>query len=341
MSDATGHLLALALARRDPLTGSGELEAVRLVNGAGDRLPGVHVDRLGDRHGSLLFVHVDESVAFGPLLVELIGQCAPHWIVRKLLRRDVRAKTKEELLPEVVFTASSAPVGSANLEEFSVRERAWRFRVRPLEGYSHGLFLDQRDNRTALAARVAEWVAARAKTGAPPPAVLNLFSYTGSFSVAAASAGARVTSVDLSARYLDWSRRNFGENGLDPAAHEFAKGDALVFLEIAAKRERRFDLLILDPPTFSTSKQRGVFQVEKNYAKLFELACRVAAPEATLLASHNQRTLEPRALATKLSEGARAASRRVLEFRPFPTPPDFPGDLGENPASRGFWVTLD
>ena len=98
--------------------------------------------------------------------------------------------------------------------------------------------------------------------------------------------------------------------------------------------------MILDPPTFGTSRQRGTFQVERDYARLFELAARVAAPGATLLCSHNLKTFARPALAAKLEEGAHRAARTIARLEPFAPPADFPGRDVSNPASRGFWVTL-
>jgi len=323
-------LVDAALARREPLQRNGDLEAVRLVNGSGDRLAGVHVDRFGP----FLLVQVEPEVAFGPILKRLLERCAPHAIFRRVRRRDASARRPEELEPELVFahTTTAAP------GELLVRERGLAFLVRLRESGSPGLFLDQRENRARVAALARE---AAGRAAMPGGCVLNTFAYTCSFSVAAAKAGARTVSVDLSARYLEWGRANFTANGLDAAAHEFVRGDALTFLSIAAKRERRFDVVILDPPTFATTKGRGVFQVERAYATLFELAARAAAPAAHLLCSHNLRTFPRRSLESKLRAGARAAGRRIASLTPFSPPPDFPGREAENPAARGFWVVLD
>jgi 23S rRNA (cytosine1962-C5)-methyltransferase len=313
--------LDAALERRAPLLRDGGLDALRLVNGAGDGLPGLSVDRFGD----VLLATSDEGADFEPFAKRLVARLAPRALFHKV-------EAKSELEPRLVH--SIGPGSESG--EVVVREQGRRFLVRARERNAAGLFLDQRDNRS----RVAELVAKRvAEAGGC--SLLNTFAYTCSFSVAAALAGARTASVDLSARFLDWGRANFEQNGLDPSAHEFARGDALVFLEIAAKKGRKFDLLVLDPPTFSTSKQRGVFQVERHFGRLFELAARVAAPRARLLCSHNRRTFTDAALAESLREGARAAGRRIVALEAFAPPPDFPGSPATNPAARGGWVELD
>lgn len=365
MSPDARAALTAAIERRATLRGGGgELDALRLVNGEGDGLPGFFVDRFAD----VLFVTVEDGALLASLLGELIVTNDPRAVYVKALRREVRKTAKEEQKPALLHVRSGArapaedrsrspadggarsrqadAAGDTEDPEILVKERGLYFLVRPRDGYSPGLFLDQRDNRARTRALVAEFVKQRGAC-----AVLNTFAYTCSFSVAAAKAGAiektaaagkvAVTSVDLSARYLDWGRQNFTVNALDPAAHEFARGDALTFMEIAAKKGRRFELLILDPPTFATNKQSGVFQVERDYQELFARAARIAAPEAAILCSHNQKTFTRAALTKKLRDGARDAKRRIVTAEPFAPPADFPGDEPTNPASRGVWVTLD
>lgn len=325
MSGPTTALLDAALARRAPLLASGELDALRLLNGAGDGAPGLFLDRLGDAH----FLHVEEGCDDAPWSAAIRARWPGSALWRKWLRRDLRTKDKDELAPELLH--------GGDTPELTVREGALRFLVRPREGYSSGLFLDQRDNRR----RLRDWIARRGADVGGPPTLLNTFAYTCSFSVAAARAGAMTTSVDLSARWLEWGRRNFAANALAAAGHDFAQGEALTYLAIAAKKRRRFDAIVLDPPTFSSSKQRGVFRVERDFEELATLALQVAAPGALLLASHNQRTFENDALALKLRTAASAAGRKIASLEPLAPPPDFPGPPRDNPAARGFWITVD
>ena len=315
--------LAAALARRAALLAQPDLEAVRLLNGEGDGFDEIHVDRFGP----FLLAHVGEGLAFGPIADELIERFRPQALFRHVVPREARGRARDGIVTELDFAADP----TVEPGERRVRERDLTFLVRVREGWSAGLFVDQRDNRARAARRCGERPGAR---------VLNTFAFTCAFSVAAARAGALTTSVDLSARYLAWGRENFAANGLDAEGHEFVRGDAVTYLEIAARKSRQFELVILDPPTFSTSRQRGTFQVERDYARLFELGARVAAPDGVILVSHNQRTFARAALAAKLKEGARAAGRTIARLEPFAPPADFPGRDEGNPAARGFWVTL-
>lgn len=156
-----------------------------------------------------------------------------------------------------------------------------RFELRADAGLSPGLFLDQRMNR--------KWVREQARD----LRVLNLFCYTGGFSLASALGGAgEVVSVDLSQSTLNWCRRNFELNGLKPSQYEFWKADARDFLRRTAKRGRQFDLIVCDPPSFARGES-GVFRIEKDLpALLQELAAVLAANGRILLSSNYEKWRE-------------------------------------------------
>ena len=153
-------------------------------------------------------------------------------------------------------------------------ENGIRYEMSFNEGYSVGLFLDQRDNRRRfLTGHIAAIFLCRLTIhDSELSELLNCFAYTCGFSVCAAKAGARTTSLDLSKKYLEWGRRNFALNGLDPAAHDFIYGDTFDWLRRLAKKGRAFDAVVLDPPTFSQSKEHGTFRAEKDYGKLVTAA---------------------------------------------------------------------
>jgi 23S rRNA (cytosine1962-C5)-methyltransferase len=165
-------------------------------------------------------------------------------------------------------------------EEFAVRESGLRFLVN-LEAYlDTGLFPDHRALRTRVGGRSA------GRT------VLNLFAYTGSFTVYAAAGGAvRSDTVDLSNTYLAWASRNFAANGLDPTRHRLVRADATTWLEQAFEAGLRYDLVVLDPPAFSNSKtMRAAFDVQRDHGALVRSARRLLAPGGELYVSTNLRT---------------------------------------------------
>lgn len=209
--------------------------------------------------------------------------------------------------------------GPAQPAPFLIHEHGMRFEVSFQSGYSQGIFLDQRDNRAAVRARTA--------AGAT---VLNTFAYTGAFSVAAALAGATTTTLDLSQPNLDWARRNFLHNQLDPAAHHFCRGDTFHWLARFARQGRRFDLILLDPPTFSRDHRGRVFRVEHDFTRLVELALACLAPGGHLLCCTNCRQLDASGFARLI----RATSRAPLHLEPVPMPADFPAE----PYLKTLWV---
>ena len=164
-------------------------------------------------------------------------------------------------------------VAGAPPERVEIGERGARFEVDVRRGQKTGFFLDQRDNRTLVARHAAG------------QRVLNLFAYTGGFSVHAALAGARhVTTVDLAAPAIDAARRNFAASGIDPADHAFAAVDAFAFLDEARAAGRRWDLVVVDPPSFAPSERTRTRAIAA-YARLMALALEVCEPGGLLAAA--------------------------------------------------------
>lgn len=142
---------------------------------------------------------------------------------------------------------------------WKAQENSVSFELRTHQGLSPGLFLDQRENR--------QWVFENAKN----KKVLNLFSYTSGFSVMAALGKAeQIDTVDVSQNFIDWSKQNFAINQIPiQESFRFWTQDCLFFMKMAVKKEKKWDLIICDPPTFGRSKN-GVFQIEKNFEELLQ-----------------------------------------------------------------------
>ena len=204
-------------------------------------------------------------------------------------------------------TERHAPLaGEAAPPRLVVDEHGMRLVVELGRGVQTGLFVDQRDNRK----RVREL-----SRGAR---VLNLFSYTSSFGVAAALGGAaKVVNVDVSRRALEVARENFRENGLDPAQHGFEQADALEWLSRAAQRGERFELVVLDPPSFASAAGGAAFNVREHYGLAAERAFRVLAPGGPPTRRHEP----PKDVARPLAR--RAARRGPARARPRPSAEGF------------------
>ena len=280
-----------------------------------------HLGRWAERAGLTAWRVYDRDIPEFPFVVERYGP-AVHLVEypRRAQRaagghpeREAVFQTVVEVLevgPEQVFTKTHAPQPWGRPRygrldhagaEFEVQEGPMRFIVNLSDRLDTGLFLDHRNTR------------ARVREESGGKRMLNLFAYTGSFSVAAATGGARsTTTVDLSATYLDWAGRNLALNGERGEQHALVRADCLRWMEEA---RAQWDLVVLDPPAHSTSKaMRGDFNVQRDQRRLLERALALLAPGGVLYFSTNYKgfRFEP--------EGLPA---RIEELTPRSLPPDF------------------
>ena len=156
-------------------------------------------------------------------------------------------------------------------------EGGLKFRVNFEDYLDTGLFLDHRITRSRL------------REAANGKRFLNLFAYTGTATVYAAAGGAAsTTTVDMSRTYLDWAQRNLSLNGFHGSRHELVQADCRQWLEEGASRAERYDLIFLDPPTFSNSKRmEGVLDIERDHGALIDACGRLLAPGGLLVFSTN------------------------------------------------------
>lgn len=266
--------LTEALARRLARLDRASTNAFRWVHGEGDRLPGIHVD-LYDATAVVRY-DGDGARAFYRELPDVLAEAADPLPIDAVIDRQER--------------------GGAG--ELVVLENGHRFLVDLAHGQKGGLFLDQRENRAAVGAR------ARGKS------VLNLFGYTGGFSVYAAAAGARRTdTVDLAAPALETARRNFTANGLPVGEAGFFAEDAFAFLQAAAARRARWDIVISDPPSFAPS-QRALAPARGAYRRLHRLAATVVAPGGLFCPASCSSHFPRAEFVASVEEGVRQAGRR-------------------------------
>ncbi len=307
-------------------------DSFRVLHGATDGWPGVYLDRLGAfllcQSQSPLTDRQDEQIAE---LCRLFGSKAAYH--KRLLSRVSRASSAE---------ASPQPIQDERApDHFVIRENGLQFELSFREGYSTGLFLDQRDNRRRLLNRRVDAGFELFGSGVPASAeVLNTFAYTCGFSVCAAKAGVRVTSLDLSRKYLEWGKRNFLLNQIDPAGHDFIHGDVFDWLRRLGKKQRTFDLVLLDPPTFSRSRDSGVFRAGADYGRLVVAALPVLKPGGVLFVSTNAGDWPAPDFVSAVAAAINLAGRKVLRLEYFPQPPDFPISRSEPAYLKTAWLRV-
>lgn len=301
-----------AAARRSSIR-SADTDCLRLLDGAGDGFPDLFVDDLAGRW--LVQTRDDRLPAWARGLADLRAAATGTGGVAR--PRSVYWKRLDQTNKDPPAHIGGEPVG----EPFLVRENGLSFLIDLSAGYSQGLFLDQRDNRRQIREHFR-----------PGKELLNLFAYTCAFSVAAASAGGHTVSVDLSKPALEWGKRNFGANGIDPAQHEFIAGEAADWLKRFGKKARTFDAIVLDPPTFSRDKKGKVFRVERDFGTLAGAAMRLLRPGGALLCTTNQRSLDRRSFSNLILSGADNPSAWKLTFDAMPE--DFTGE----PYLKICWV---
>lgn len=169
----------------------------------------------------------------------------------------------------------SATLETNAASQWPAQENGLNYILKTDAGFSPGLFLDQKENR--------QWVLKNSSS----KKVLNLFSYTSGFSVNAAIGKAQeVTTVDVSQKFLDWSKENFALNNLDSKKFEFFCQDSMVFLKGSVKRERKWDLIICDPPSFARTS-KSVWKLESDLPDLAELMYQCLNPNGEILFTCN------------------------------------------------------
>lgn len=281
--------------------------AYRLVNGEGDGLPGLTVDRYGDWLMVQIYCHGwrPHLKLLTGVLQDLLAPTGIYEKARPQKTRELEAVSDSKRYGRLL-AGTAAP---GNLE---VLENGLTFRISLEQGLNTGLFLDQRRNRRDLMART------RGKR------VLNLFAYTGAFSVAAAAAGASlVTSVDASPGYSEWAKANFGANRLNPKQHEFIVGDCLEVLADLARRKKRFDIILMDPPSFSTTA-KSRFTTRGGTSDLVAASLPLLSSGGLLIASSNHQKVDLADYLKELRRGALQAGSNLQVISLYGQPEDFP-----------------
>lgn len=270
-----------------------------------------------ERFGREILVSYKNTAARDRLIAELyFWQKSVGFEFLRIFARFLPKKNEEREKPQLFFGDKEA-----NLATIAT-EHHLKYAIDFNAGYSVGLFIDQRENR-----RYVRQIA--------PARLLNCFAYTCSFSVAAASVGAQTVNVDLSKKSLSRGRENFGLNSLPTTNQKFIADDVMTVLPRLARKGEKFDIIILDPPTFSRSHGGKTFHVESDFEELLTLAMELIARDGRILLSTNCLGLREKSLEV-LARYCLKLTRRAGKIHRTPALPDFPPGT----AASTIWVTL-
>ena len=292
-----------------------------MFHGDGEGAPGLAVDRYGD----VAVIHADATdlleACLPTLRRALEGVCGTAYA--KVHSRAASRPAARELESR----APREPRWGEGIKSLEVCEYGARYEIRPAAGLSVGLFVDMRDVRAWL----REVCGGRS--------VLNLFAYTCSLGVCAALGGAaRVVNVDVSRPYLEWGKANYALNSCRVDDHDFIYGDALDWLGRFGRRSQLFDVVIADPPSFSSTP----FSVTRDYVRLIASAARVVAPGGVLLAATNHAATSDARFDAWLARGLAEAGRHGDLLRRWHEPSaDFPLAPGQRPYLKVRALTLE
>jgi 23S rRNA (cytosine1962-C5)-methyltransferase len=333
-ADALDRALARAVERRWGL-GRGDASerattAFRLIHEEGDGLPRLAVD-VYDRWLVAQFYGDDgpwADAARRDRVLDGLGALGFDGVYVKVRPKQSNALTREPASHKESLAPPDPVRGDAAPGDVPILEEGMPLIARLGDGLSTGLFLDQRGNRR----RVRE--ASRGKS------VANLFAYTCAFTVAAALGGAtHTTSVDVAVGALERGRQNLAAAGFaDRPEHALVADDVFSWLARAARRGEVYDLVILDPPSYSTTK-RGRFVADHDYVDLAAAALALLGPGGQLLACTNHRGITRARFRRILFDAGRAAKRDDLRVRDLPEPSDYPVAAGHDGNTKSAWVT--
>ncbi len=298
-------LFAARIARADALRARvipGDTDTYRLVHGEGDRLPGF----VCDVYGKFAVAKTDGTGARirGDMFVEALRPVLAARGIETLLRRE--SGTRGDVVKATVAW------GPAPDEVITVRERGMSLRVDLMRGQKTGMFIDQRDSR----ARVRE-IARGLRT-------MNLYSYTGGFSIAAGLGGAAsVETVDVAPGAIALAEQAWRENGLDAAKHKAVAADVPAHLAQRTRERARYDLIVADPPSFAP-REDSVEAALKSYRALHAASLSLIVPGGFYVAASCSSHVGREAFAETVAEGARRAKRSLQSLDAWGAPPDHP-----------------
>ena len=290
-----------AIEKRKAFFENEDTTAFRVFNGEGDGIGGVTIDYFDGYY--VINWYSKGIYQFKEEIIQSITSQFPFKGIYQKKRFDVDGKYVEE---------DDFVTGERGQFPLIVKENGIHFAVYLNEGAMVGVFLDQRDVRKAIRDHYAE-----GKT------VLNTFSYTGAFSVAAALGGAtKTTSVDLANRSKSKTIEQFSMNGIDYEAQDIIVEDVFHYFKYAVKKNLKFDLVILDPPSFARSK-KVTFSAAKDYTNLLKQAITITEDHGVIVASTNSAAFDMKKFKGFIKTAFQECNEKYEILEEYSLPEDF------------------
>ncbi|MDN7243084.1 class I SAM-dependent rRNA methyltransferase [Planococcus sp. N028] len=293
--------LAAALAKRQSFFSNQETTAFRVFNGEGDGFGGLTIDYFDGYY--MLSWYSEGMYTFKADVIAALRELVEF----KGIYQKKRFDTKGQYIEEDDFVA-----GERGEFPLIVKENGMNYAIYLNDGAMTGIFLDQRDVRNKIKEKYA-----KGKT------VLNTFSYTGAFSVAAAIGGAaKTTSVDLAKRSSSKTIEQFSINNIDYESHDILVMDVFNYFKYAKRKELKFDMVILDPPSFARSK-KYTFSTSKDYTNLMKEAIEITADAGVIVASTNSASFGMKKFKGFIDKAFKDLGKKYSIVEEFTLPSDF------------------
>jgi len=301
--------LKSALELRESFFDDDDTTAFRVFNGEGDGIGGLTIDFFDGFY--MLSFYSEGIYSFRDLIIEALKDIVHYRGIYEKKRFNTNGQYVEQ---------DDYVVGEIGQFPIIIKENGMNYAVDLNDGAMTGIFLDQRNVRLSLRENYSE-----GKT------VLNTFSYTGAFSVAAALGGAyETTSVDLAKRSLPKTIEQFSVNGIDYEQHQIKVMNVFDYFNYAARHNMKFDVVVLDPPSFARTKKM-TFSTSKDYPKLLKDALAITAPKGVIIASTNNASFDMKKFKSFIDKAFKESNKRYKILEQHQLPEDFvtPGEYPE------------
>ena len=274
--------------------------AFRVFNGEGDGIGGLTIDYFDEYY--LITWYSKGMYKFKENIIKAIKSLVSFYGIYEKKRFDENGMVVDE---DSYVCGKKAPT------PLIVKENKVNFAIYLNDGAMVGVFLDQKEVRKVIKEKYSN-----------NKRVLNTFSYTGAFSMAAAKGGAITTSVDLASRSLEKTTENFTINNIEPVKHDIIVEDIFLYFKRAKKEELKFDVVILDPPSFATSKDNR-FSAAKDYKDLMKSAIEITQDEGVIIASTNCATFNMMKFKKFIDEAFKELNKNYEILEEHALPEDF------------------